>query len=35
MAHPKPLSEKSLERLYKEARLTEEARTFRILFLRR
>lgn len=29
MSYPKPLSEKSLERLYKEAR------TFRILFLRR
>ena len=28
MSYPKPLSEKSLERLYKESGLTEEARTF-------
>ena len=28
MSYPKPLSKKSLERLYKESRLTEEARTF-------
>ena len=32
MSYPKPLSEKSLERLYKESGLTKEARTFLHVF---
>ena len=32
MSYPKPLSEKSLERLYKESGLTKEARTLLHVF---